>query len=541
MLVLGVNGYFGADHDAGSALLRDGELIAAVEEERLTRSKRAIHAKPELSVKEVLDIGGHAADDIDVIAYPWRPSPFRLDPAEQKRRIIAHLRSCGLKVRNNVHVEFIAHHEAHAWSGIVFTPEERRVQCDVVVVDGSGESTSGGRFIFKHDTLEYKTSFTFESSIGFFYEAATTLAGFSWGEEGKLMGLASYADPEAVPVETAARLASLLAAEDAADELPELTRDFMEVIRGWHSHLLDGRDHPRTFIERARLAALAQRALEMRIHDLVRDCDAPTVVLAGGTALNCTNNGRLATSLAERGQLLIVPPCASDTGIAIGAAASAASRHGAIRSTTSALQGRAFSAGDFARTAGTELSLKDADADDLALRLAEGQIIGWVNGRAEIGPRALGARAILARPSSTRTRDRVNLLKGRETWRPLAPSVTDVEHTRSFVGVPNAYMLMAATVSPEATGLAGVTHVDGTARPHVARPDQHAYGDVIRRLAKATSGPEAVTCTSFNAAGEPMVYSPADAIRSARMMGLDAIAGEGWVAELRSGSGSDRS
>ncbi len=201
-------------------------------------------------------------------------------------------------------------------------------------------------------------------------------------------------------------------------------------------------------------------------------CDAPTVVLAGGTALNCTNNGRLATSLAERGQLLIVPPCASDTGIAIGAAASAASRHGAIRSTASALQGRAFSAGDFAHTAGTELSLKDADADDLALRLAEGQIIGWVN----VGPRSAPvprARAILARPSSTRTRDRVNLLKGRETWRP----------SRSFRDRRRAYALVRWCTQCvhahgghcflRSHGLAGVTHVDGD-RPSPRRPSRPA-------------------------------------------------------------------
>ena len=539
MLVLGLNGYFGADHDAGSALLREGALVAAVEEERLTRSKRAVNSKPGLSAREVLDVAGHHAAEVDVIAYPWLPRPFRLDPADEKAAIISHLRSSGLLLRSNVEVEFVPHHEAHAWSGLVFTPEEHRKQCDIVVIDGSGESTSGGRFKFENEILEHRASFSFESSIGFFYEAATLIAGFGWGEEGKLMGLASYADPKAVPLETASRLASLLAVENAAVGLPELAPDFVSVISEWGRRLLGDRAQPRTFIERARLAALAQSALEMRVDEIVRESTAPTVILTGGTALNCTNNGRLAKALAERGQLLVVPPCASDTGIAIGAAARVASRYGEIHSTSSALQGRACSAADFKRSAGESLSLKEADAADLAIRLAEGQIVGWVHGRAEIGPRALGARAILARPSSTRTRDRLNLVKGRETWRPLAPSVTAAEFGRSFVGISNAHMLMAADVAPQVEGLAGVTHVDGSARPQVVGSDQRAYQDVIRRFSAAVSGPEAVICTSFNAAGEPMVYSAADAIRSARRMGLDAIAGEGWIAELRTDSGSE--
>ncbi|WP_414601906.1 carbamoyltransferase C-terminal domain-containing protein [Micrococcus sp.] len=174
---------------------------------------------------------------------------------------------------------------------------------------------------------------------------------------------------------------------------------------------------------------------------------------------------------------------------------------------------------------------------DVAERLAEGQVLGWLDGRSEIGPRALGGRSIMADPSSTRVRDIVNVMKGRETWRPLAPSVSPSEFDRSFSGVPNAFMLQAAAVREEASGLAGVTHVDGTARPQVVDHTQAAYLNVITSLGEMRSGPHAVICTSFNRAGEPIVYSMDDGLCSARGLGLHALAGDGWLIELE-GRGS---
>lgn len=158
-------------------------------------------------------------------------------------------------------------------------------------------------------------------------------------------------------------------------------------------------------------------------------------------------------------------------------------------------------------------------------------VVGWLDGGAEIGPRSLGARSINARPDSERVRDRVNVMKGRESWRPLAPSIAADAFADNLIGVPSAFMLHASRVRDAAFGrLAGVAHVDGTSRPQVVSRDS-AYGDLLDAVGK--SGPcPAVLCTSFNRAGEPMVYTVQEGLAAARAMNLDALAGDGWIAQL---------
>ena len=538
MRVLGINGFFNADHDGGSALVVDGELDAAVEEERLIRVKRAIRRRPLRSAAEVLSIASVEAQEVDVVAYPWIPTLVGRDPDLERDTIRTELRSNGIALKDNVRIEFISHHKAHAWSGLYYVPPDLRAECDIIVVDGSGENTAGARYSFRNDQLEALTTIPLESSLGYFYEGASTLAGFAWGEEGKLMGLASYADPRSISASHVAQLVGHLAREVPSSRSPIDSPSFDSIIRHWSAQLetLVG-SRPRTFVERARVAGLAQAAFEARMVELVSECSAPTVVLAGGSALNCTSNGRLARLLDERGQTLVIPPCASDTGIALGAALAVASESGPIGHSNSALHGRTLTAED-ARQGAAEAGARifEVSTADIASRIADGQVLGWMSGRAEIGPRALGSRAIIATPSAPRIRDRVNLLKGRESWRPLAPSVSAEEFDRSFIGVKNRFMLQASQVADiSASALAGVTHVDGTARPQVVPHEQADYLRVIDQVAKETNGPAAIVCTSFNAAGEPMVYSFHDGYRSARRMGLDAIVGDGWLVELPDG------
>lgn len=535
MRVLGINGFFNADHDGGSALVVDGDLVAGVEEERLVRIKKAIGLRPLGSAAEVLSIAGVAAPDVDVVAYPWLPTLVGRDPDMERDAIRRELQAAGIALRNDVRIEFVSHHEAHAWSGLYYVPPERRTECNIVIVDGSGENTAGGRYSFHNDQLQAHTIIPTEASLGYFYEGATVLAGFGWGEEGKLMGLASYADPHSISASNVAQLVTQLAREAPVERFPPESPSFESIIRRWASRLEDllG-SRPRTFVERARLAGMVQAAFEARMAELVSQCSAPTVVLAGGSALNCTSNGKIARLLAERGQALVVPPCASDTGVALGAALAIASESDTIGHSDSALHGRTLTVED-ARRGAAEVGARiyDADAIEVASRIADGQVLGWMSGRAELGPRALGARAIVAAASSPRIRDRVNLLKGRESWRPLAPSVSAEEFDRSFVGIRNKFMLQASDVAQTAaSALAGITHVDGTARPQVVADEQTDYLGVVDQVAKETNGPAAIVCTSFNAAGEPMVYSFEDGYRSARRMGLDAVVGDGWLVEL---------
>ncbi len=177
--------------------------------------------------------------------------------------------------------------------------------------------------------------------------------------------------------------------------------------------------------------------------------------------------------------------------------------------------------------------LEPPTIDELADELCERDAVcGWFADGAEVGPRALGARCVVCRPDSARMRDRVNFVKQREMWRPLAPSLTVDEFQRSFPGVPSSYMLIAADARDEAASrLSGVVHVDGSARPQVVE-EPGPFRDLLLAMGRRT-GSECVICTSFNQRGEPMVYSPRDAWLSAAAMGLDLLAGDGWCARLR--------
>jgi carbamoyltransferase len=527
MNILGLNGYFNADHDAGAAIVMDGVVVAAVEQERLARRKRAVGLPPGQAVGEVLALAGISARDVDVIAYPWNPVPLGLDAEAEAAVIRGSLCSADTPLRPDVPVRYVDHHTAHAWCGLAYLPPERRADVVVLTLDGSGESTAGAGFRFRNGVLTREWHLSLESSLGIFYEAATAAIGFGWGEEGKTMGLSSYGRPE--PIE---RLPTFPDDRFTGD-LPALGADYESLVvkaTAEISPLVEGA----TFMQLADVAAGAQAVLEHRIRSLIADYQPPPpeYVLAGGTALNCVANGKLAAELAAADVGLTVPPPANDSGIAIGAAVAIASELTVPRGSAGAFLGRQFSTAEIAH----ELpGAVECTTDSLAALLFEQDAaIGWFDGPAEIGPRALGGRCVIARPDSVRVRDRINVSKGRETWRPLAPSVTIAEFNRSFRGEPSPYMLKAATVLPAARPrLAGITHADGSARPQVV-PAGTAYAGLLAAVGRA-SGTEAVICTSFNVAGEPIVYRPREALRSARAMNLDAIAGDGWMLPLRSG------
>jgi carbamoyltransferase len=257
--------------------------------------------------------------------------------------------------------------------------------------------------------------------------------------------------------------------------------------------------------------------------------------MAGGVALNCTINTTVAQWCEARGATLTIPPPANDGGIAIGAAVAAAADPVACVA-DGAYLGREFSPSEIAtRLAALGVTTRPYTPDELAEGLIDRDLLcGWFEGRAEIGPRALGKRAILARPDSTRVRDRLNVVKGRENWRPLAPSLLSEDFHRSFQGVPSPYMLIGVEANPSALRpLAGVIHVDNTARPQVVdgNGQDRAFAEQLRAIRRRT-GYGAVTCTSFNPAGKPIVYTPEDAYHAAVKIGLDVLAGDGWYVPI---------
>jgi carbamoyltransferase len=536
-VILGLNGIPFLGHDPAAALIIDGVVVAAVEEERLTRTKRAMGCPPTQAVREVMSIAGLSPHMVDVVAVPWMPKAMGYANAWAEAELRAWLEAHEFRRGSSLQIRFVEHHEAHAWSGLAFVPkglENRNI--GVLVADGSGESTGGAAYLYGDRGLTRHWHLKQASSLGLYYESVTQYLGFVWGEEGKTMGLAAYGRdmdllmPDLCDAREHGPLLDWPPEEGSTKHRHERFREALveqfQRLHGNPSHL--------TFNARADIALAAQAVVAERLMTYVREFSHPidVVVFAGGVALNCTINATLAAYCRARGIEFVIPPPASDTGVALGAAVAALENPLTLRPIDHPFLGAHFSADTIVsalQSHGTNVELMPIER--IATLLVEQSLVcGWVEGRSEIGPRALGARAIVARPDSVAVRDRINFLKGRESWRPLAPSVTAAEFQRSFPqAIPSPHMLINAA-SRGASHLRGVIHVDGTSRPQVVdRPGP--YRDLLTAIGHNSDG-EALVCTSFNAAGEPIVYSPTDALRSARVMHLDALAGDGWFARL---------
>jgi carbamoyltransferase len=535
VIALGLNGFAGADHDAAAALVIDGRVVAAVEEERLNRRRHAPGDKPVLAIPEVLRIAGLAPGDIDIVCHGWQPAAMGLPSDAERESIRLTLAAAGVPLAPTVPVTFVDHHLAHFWSAVAFVPPGvSRSAIDGLIVDGAGESTSGACFRLRGSEVSKPWNLGLAGSLGLIYEAATAAIGFRTGEEGKTMGLASYGRHETmdkVPAPPDDRFAGAIPVLDGR-------REVRRQHRSWLAKMKPLVPAGTSFNARADLALGVQSAVESQIMAYLADLrdPAPVLVMAGGVALNCSINATVAQWCLGRRVALTIPPPANDGGIAIGAAVSASPDPAACVA-DSAFLGRGYSPAEItSRLTALGASVIETTPAALAASLLERDALcGWFEGRAEIGPRALGRRAVLARADSTRIRDRLNLMKGRENWRPLAPSILASDFDACFDGVASPYMLINCEARASvAQALAGVIHVDNTARPQVLddRDEQGPYGAVLAEVGKLT-GHSTVICTSFNPAGQPIVYTPEDAYRAAVTMGLDLLAGDGWCVTLR--------
>jgi carbamoyltransferase len=519
--ILGVNAVF---HDPAAALVIDGETVAAAEEERFSRRKHGKDPVPfsawELPVESMrwcLEHAGLDPEDVDAVAYSYdpdlapAPGPSITDDDWEGlrtlyvRRVPQFLATAlpGLRIGR---VDHIAHHVAHAASACIAAPDDRSA---VLVLDGRGESAShlGGRW---HDgRLDVLAAQRLPHSLGLFYEAVTEHLGFRRSsDEYKVMALASYGDP---------------------DRFGDVIRDHVRAT-GDGGFAVDPVDlgalvPPRAPGEawnevHADVAAAAQVRLEEVVLDLARWLHARTgeraITLAGGVALNCVANGRLAAEGPF--EQVWVQPAAGDAGTALGAALAAATRRGerCAPFTTAAL-GRGWDADEIEAIlkAAEQPYQRPADlAEEVAAALADGAVVGWFQGRSEYGPRALGHRSLLCDPRRPENLGRMNAIKGREEFRPVAPMVLAERAAAIFDGVqPSPYMLFVHRVRPEwVERIPAVVHVDGTARIQtVDDADEPLMAATLRAFERRTGVPVLVN-TSFNTAGRPIVDTPHHAL-----------------------------
>ena len=547
MLVLGLN----TTHDAAAALLRNGEIVMAVEEERLSRVKHHF-GMPRRAVGACLAAAGVSISDVDHVAFYMNARKWlTVNAIHFLRNFPASRRYLGQKpalwrsflgveaqirdatgFRGRVHC--IDHHTAHIESA--FWPSGFS-EAAGLTIDGAGEAETtvlarvDGRSLKRLHTAHYPYS------VGKVWEAVTEWLGYGpTRDEGKVMGLAPYGDDRFVK-----RFAGVLAPRNDGSFHQDLAyfafqrggpRRFSELfVREFGAaRAPDGEFHPHHYAVAFALQAQTEEVVLALARRLREETGLPRLVMAGGVALNCVANGRLARERIF--DEVFIQPAAGDDGACLGAAFHVSHRRlGVPRAAAmrDAFQGPGFDERDTLAAAAARGLTPERPADVVALAadlLASGAVIGWMQGRMEYGPRALGHRSILANPCDSQSKDVVNrLVKFREGFRPFAPSVPLERAADWFEDArPSPYMLLSFQVRPEVRArLPGVTHVDGSARVQtVTREDDARYHDLLVAFGERTGVPVLLN-TSFNVRGEPIVCSPAEALDALARTGLSAV------------------
>lgn len=539
--VLGINAVF---HDPAAALVVDGHIVAACEEERLSRRKHGKSAVPfstwELpagAMRWCLEQAGLRDDQLDAVAYSYDPTLARssddlvAEEWEGLRTLYArrapHFVSSVLPNLPPERVRFVPHHMAHAASAALAGPLEDPA---VLVLDGRGECHShfAGRSV--DGVIEGLAAQALPHSLGLMYEDLTEHLGFHRSsDEYKVMALASYAEPEFL------------------DEFRSLVRPrddggFEVQPIDWRAYAPARRGEQPFRDAHAALAASVQTRLEEMVlalagwlHDRT---GARSLAMAGGVALNCVANGRLAAEGPF--DQVWVQPAAGDAGTALGAAVHVARSFGdRITPMTTAALGRGWSDDEIEATLRVAAVEYERPADlpgTVAGVLAADGVVGWFEGRSEYGPRALGHRSFFASPGHRDMLRRLNDVKGREQFRPVAPIVTLERFGDVFDGVsPSPYMLFVHRVRPNwVERIPAVVHVDGTARVQtVDRTEEPVVAALLDEFERASALPVLIN-TSFNTAGRPMVDSPRDALECFGASPIDALVLGPFVVRRRS-------
>jgi carbamoyltransferase len=553
-------GLVSENHDAGLALIEDGVPTVILEEERFNREKHTLEF-PFLALGALFRDGGCRLDEIEAITTPWDPRRLRrtylqtiwanfplslclLRPSAQPTQdsgtvILNYWMRKDLKrffgKQRLPPIVNVGHHESHAAVFFVSPFEEAAV----LVMDGHGDECATSAYMGRGARLEKLWSGSLLDSIGIVYTLVTRHLGFRIFEEGTVMALAACGDDTYVE-----KMRDTVRLQD--DGQFSLNMEYFSfnkygVLRPFTRKFLETFGSPRLHGEaltdrhRDLARALQMVTEDVVIHvarDLARRTGSRLLCLSGGVALNCVANARILRDTDfER---VWVPPCASDTGGPLGSALWL--HHQTLGrprrfEMTHPFFGREFS-GDEIKSAldRAGIAFETMGENELARRaardLADGKIVGWFQGREEIGPRALGGRSILASPLKAEIRDIINRrIKQREPFRPFAPAVL-AEYASEYFEISQAdpFMTTAPRVRPEKAGrIPAAVHVDGTARIQtVDRRSNPRFYDVIEEFRKLTGVPVLLN-TSFNKQ-EPIVSSPEDAISCFQRTGMDALA-----------------
>jgi carbamoyltransferase len=548
--------------DAAATLIRDGEIIAAAEEERFSRKKH--HSGfPYHAVQYCLEEAGIGINDVAHVSLYWKPWVLRHKAFQAlksafisremfKARVdrgVAQVSDSYLgmlrypqRIRqhfgpSNFRFHFLEHHLCHAASAFYVSPFETAA---ILTMDGTGEDTTT---LFSHGTdtrIRPLKRIKLPHSLGQFYSAVTNFIGFDMfaGDEWKLMGLAAYGEPEYYDF-FSKRVLSLNGNHDFHVSIRVLDHHLAKRYQ-FSDELIKELGPPRRANEplterHQNIAASAQRVLEDVVLHLLEGLHQQTgeenLCLAGGVAFNSVMNGRIMHETPFK--RFFIQPAAGDAGCSLGAAY--LTHHRLLKQPRGfqmkhAYYGPSFSSDECAealRKAGLKFeTLPDAELfARVARMISEGAIIGWFQGRMEFGPRALGDRSFLADPRRADMRELLNeKVKLREWFRPLAPSMLE-EASAEVFGEDHRDPFMVTVISVaegQRDRIPAVVHVDGTARPQtVSRETNPRYWQLINGFGRLTGVPVLLN-TSFNIQ-EPIVCRPEDAIKTFKSASFDAL------------------
>ncbi len=586
MNVLGFSAFV---HDSAAAVVKDGQVIAAAEEERFNREKHTSHF-PKQAIYYCLGEAGLDPNELDAIAFYFDLSPNFFKAAgsglkisllwminhtvflknalfQAKRNPSTHFRNPNylsslfkwgeivrrelmLKRQDRPTLIGVPHHLAHIGGSYQISGFE---DASILIADQRGEWTTTTLAEGRDNQLNIFETIPLPHSLGSLYGAITAFLGFqALCDEGKVMGLSSYGQPRY-------RQAFNRFLDITPKGLFKLNLNYIDfALANWMER------YPKALIQELGLPRKSDSELDERHSDIAKSLQCrleetllslcgyleqrsstDKLCLGGGIGLNSVANGRIVSAMPSWCQVY-VPPAPGDAGAALGAAvrvASHANGNARIELSTPYL-GPAYSNEDCRKAldnAGFSFTQNLNVSETTAKLLNEGNIIGWYQGRMEFGPRALGNRSILADPRKVGTRDKVNILKGRELWRPLAPSVLAHKANEWFVEPGESpYMSFTKTVRSEKVDqIAACVHVDGTARFQTVRRESNPrYWKLLSDFERLTGVP-CVLNTSFNCRGEPIVCTPQDAIKSFNKMGLDYLIMGDLVVAKRTKGGVD--
>ncbi|MEF2546015.1 carbamoyltransferase [Aurantimonas sp. E1-2-R+4] len=584
-VIVGLSAYF---HDSAAAIVVDGRLVAAAQEERFSRKKHDSRF-PRQALDYVLEEAGVSIDDVDHFAFHDKPflkferlietyltyapkgfGSFRRaipiwlrEKLFMKSMIGDELQDAGADKACRKKILFAEHHQGHAASAFFPSPFDEAL---VLTMDGVGEWATTSVSIGRGNKLEMVRELHFPHSLGLLYSAFTYYLGFKVNSgEYKVMGLAPYGEP---------RFADLIL-EKLVDVKPDgsfrLDQSYFTYATGLTMTgpafaALFGQPTRNPETDRltqfhmdvaASLQAVTEEIILRMTRSLAEEFNIRNLCLAGGVALNCVANGKILRD--GRFDDIWIQPAAGDAGGSVGAAMAAwhcELGHPRQPETPDAMRG-AYVGPEFSQEAieaaldacGAVYSVTDSDAlvVSVATELASGKAVGWFQGRMEFGPRALGGRSILADPRSGQMQKTLNLkVKFRESFRPFAPAVLR-EHVGEWFEIEgdSPYMLMVADVrksrrramSESENSLFGidklnvarseipaVTHVDYSARIQTVSADTNPRFHALLSAFNAQTGCPVLVNTSFNVRGEPIVNTPQDAFRCFMGTGLDVLA-----------------